>query len=165
VSTAAHRGPMGGAGSDREKAGGTMTLAARPSRAVTQRCQGCERRFAPSRRDARYCSGACRQRAHRARADVHDIDRQIDEAKARYWRLIRRKAEALSVHVSRIVTDEAQFVDPEGNVYVRGKLAGAVRPNRPGWAAWGLEAAGPPFSPPTGSWVPAEGHRAGRNEQ
>lgn len=36
-------------------------------------CVGCSRAFAPSRSDAKYCSDACRQRAHRRRhrGDVH----------------------------------------------------------------------------------------------
>ncbi|HKT05196.1 MAG TPA: hypothetical protein VJT31_37245 [Rugosimonospora sp.] len=39
---------------------------------MTRLCHGCSGEFVPSRSDARYCSGACRQRAHRqrqARAD------------------------------------------------------------------------------------------------
>ena len=31
------------------------------------RCERCDRLFAPARRDARYCSDACRQAASRAR--------------------------------------------------------------------------------------------------
>ncbi len=60
--------------------------------------------------------------------------------------------------MSQVVTAEAQFVDVEGNVYMGGptggldpadrRLVGRTTPHRPGWAAWGLEAAGPPPPPP-----------------
>jgi hypothetical protein len=33
-------------------------------------------------------------------------------------------------------------VDEQGNVFMHGELVGRKEPNRPGWAAWGLEAAG-----------------------
>jgi hypothetical protein len=46
------------------------------------------------------------------------------------------------------VTDEAQFVDVDGTVYMRGVRVGRVEPDRAGWASWSLEAAGPPWSPP-----------------
>lgn len=127
----------------------------KPSRRVTRpksKCAACGAKFLPARRDNRYCSGACRQRAHRARAAVSDIDRRIDEAKALYWSLIREKAEGTGLERSQVVTDEAQFVDKNGYVFVRGELVGKKKPHRPGWAAWGLEAAGGPFSPPT-VWI------------
>jgi hypothetical protein len=121
-------------------------------------CTTCGTKFVPSRRDNRHCSGACRQRAHRARAHVDDIDRRIDEAKALYWSLIREKAEATGQGVSQVVTDEAQLVDTAGNVFVRGKRVGVKTPHRPGWGAWGLEAAGPPYSPPTRWMASGETH-------
>ena len=130
-----------------------------PSRPVTRpkvRCAACERKFVPTRRDSRYCSGACRQRAHRARAGIDDFDRRIDEAKRLYWSLIREKVEATGRSASQVLTDEAQFVDEEGDVFKGwpgGELEfiGKTAPRRPGWSSWGLEAAGPPFSPPTGA--------------
>jgi hypothetical protein len=66
------------------------------------------------------------------------------------WRLVREKAEALRVSMSQIVTDEAQFVDGNGNVFMHGKLVGKTGCEvRPGWSSWGAEAAGPPFSIPS----------------
>lgn len=115
-------------------------------------CLSCGTKFVPTRRDNHYCSGACRQRAHRARKNVSDIDRRIDEAKKRYWSLIREKAEATGATESQVLTDEAQTVDEDGNVFVRGKLVGKTKPFRPGWSSWGLEAAPPPFAPPTPYW-------------
>jgi hypothetical protein len=50
--------------------------------------------------------------------------------------------------------DEAQFVDEAGHVTMHGRVVGHTEPHRPGggaaWAAWGLDAAGPPFIPPLG---------------
>jgi hypothetical protein len=34
---------------------------------LTRRCESCHEEFTPTRSDARYCSGACRQRSHRQR--------------------------------------------------------------------------------------------------
>jgi hypothetical protein len=34
---------------------------------LSRRCEDCNREFTPHRTDARYCSGACRQKAHRSR--------------------------------------------------------------------------------------------------
>lgn len=130
-----------------------------PSRAVTRtKCVVCGKKFKASRRDTKYCSSMCRQRAARARGTASDIDREIDEARKLYWSLIRRKAEAEGVSKSQVVTAQAQFVGENGNVYMGGgamggmsegrRLVGRATANRPGWAAWGLEAAGPPFSPP-----------------
>jgi hypothetical protein len=119
----------------------------KPLRAVT-RCVVCQKRFKASRKDARYCSDACRQRAARSRAQVDDLDRQIHDARVLYWTLVRRKAEALGTSPSQVVTAEAQFVDGDGNVYMHGRHVGHTEPHRPGWAGWGLEAAGPPWSPP-----------------
>jgi hypothetical protein len=113
------------------------------------KCVACGSKFPPARGDARYCSGACRQRAHRARAGAEDIDCRIDEAKALYWSLLREKAEATGRSMSQVVTDEAQLVGAAGHVFVRGEFVEKQRPHPPGWAAWGLEVASTPFVPPT----------------
>lgn len=123
----------------------TATKASRP---VTQPCATCRRRFTPARGDARYCSAACRQRAHRARANLDDLDRRIEAARLHYWQLVREKAEAHGVEASRVVTDEAQEVDLDGAVHMHGQVVGHTTPHRAGWAAWGLQAAGPPWSAP-----------------
>jgi hypothetical protein len=39
-------------------------------KAQTPRCRNCQRAFEPARKDARYCSNACRQRAYRQRGDA-----------------------------------------------------------------------------------------------
>jgi hypothetical protein len=51
-----------------------------------------------------------------------------------------------------------QVVDTDGNVFANnadpkalygcGQWVGQIKPSQPGFVAWGLEAAGPPFSPP-----------------
>jgi hypothetical protein len=123
------------------------------SRTVTRaRCAACGAKFKASRRDARYCSGRCRQRALRARAEQDDLLRQLEEAKRHYWGLVRRYAEALGEPESRVLEGEAQFVDEARNVWIRGEFAGHGRPPRSGEAGWGLEPAGPPWSPPT-DWI------------
>jgi hypothetical protein len=109
----------------------------------------CGAKFRATRRDARYRSGRCRQRAQRARVEQDDLLRQIDEAKRHYWGLVRRYAEALGTSEAQVLTDEAQFVDEAGNVWIRGEHAGHAAPPGNGRAGWGLEAAGPPWSPPT----------------
>jgi len=130
-----------------------------PSRAVTRaKCVVCDRKFKASRRDAAYCSGACRQSAARARAATSEIDREITEARRAYWALIRCKAEAEGKSTSQVMTAQAHFIDEHGNVYTGGahggllegerQLVGRTKPLRPGWSVWGLEAAGPPFNPP-----------------
>jgi len=126
-----------------------------PSRAVTRRtCAGCGQRFRTGRSDQRYCSGACRQRAHRARAQLDSFDRAIEAARLHYWSLVREKALARGVPQSQVVTDEAHFITEDGDVWTGwgpgsgGRLVGHTEPHRPGWAAWGLEAAGPPWSAP-----------------
>ena len=101
---------------------------------------------------ARYCSGRCRQRALRARAEQDALLRQLEEAKRHYWALVRRYAEALGADESRVLEVEAQFVDEAGNVWIRGEFAGHAAPAADGRARWGLEAAGPPWSPPT-DWI------------
>ena len=124
----------------------------RPVTLAKAKCAACGRKFAPTRRDSRYCGPACRQRAYRARARGDDIDRRIDEAKRLYWSLIREKVEGTGRDPEQVMTDEAQFVDERGNVFLRGKLVGKKIPDRRGWASWGLEAGGRAFSPPTG-WI------------
>ena len=122
---------------------------AKVSRNVTAiRCAGCPRKFKPKRRDAKYCSGACRQRCARARAVLADIDREIEVVRLRYWSLVARKAAGQGVPESTVLTGQAQLVKEDGSVYMGGRLVGKTTPPRPGWTLWGLEAAGPPFSPP-----------------
>jgi hypothetical protein len=132
-------------------------MSPKPSRPVTRKCAICRASFTAKRRDARYCSGKCRQRATRARQASDDINREIEAARRYYWALVRLAAEARGVGVSQILTEQSQSVDAQGNVFMGGrlgglgpgaKLVGRVTPHRPGWTAWGLEAAGPPFSPP-----------------
>jgi hypothetical protein len=109
------------------------------------KCLVCERRFTPARRDARYCSPACRQRAHRGRSQQDDLHREIEATRRRYWQLVAQ----LNAHDGdQAVTNLSQLVTENGDVYMHGKLVGQTTPHRPGWAAWGLEAAGPPFMPP-----------------
>lgn len=125
-------------------------MTSKPSRPVTARCATCGRRFTPQRRDQRYCSAKCRQRSYRARAKIDDLDQQIELARRHYWGLIRQKAEALlGLTESQILTREAQTVDERGNVFMHGQHVGHTTPSRPGRASWGLEAAGPPWMPPT----------------
>ena len=139
------------------------------------RCIACAKGFRPRRKDNRYCSGACRQRARRARRELGNLDQQIEEARHRYWALIQMKAEATGGNRSRIVTDEAQLVDEEGNVFMKGKHVGKVKPDphREGWSMWGIEAAGPPFSAPPAATdrsrvvahLKTEGKKRSRNEK
>lgn len=117
----------------------------------------CGAKFQPRRLDAKYCKPACRQRSHRARAGVSELDREIEETRVHYWKLIAQKAHALGRARLQIVTDESQYVDADGNVFVGGVLGGGgwrlagrtAQPHRQGWSAWGLEAAGPPWAPPS----------------
>lgn len=138
--------------------------AAEPSRTVTRRrCVACELSFNLRRKDARYCSAACRQSAARARAGRDSLSREIDEAKARYWALVLQQAQARVVAESDVMTEQAQFVDSDGRVYIGGKLVGRRGRDpdcrcshcRLGWATWGLEAAGAPFASPA-DWVDAQ---------
>ena len=132
----------------------------KPSRRVTRvRCVVCDTKFAAQRKDARYCSGKCRQQAARSRAAGHEWQRRLDELRRAYWNTVREAAEARGVHVSRVVTEQAQLVTTDGRVYMGGsggglgdgaRHVGYAKVDRPGWARHGLEAAGPPFSPPTG---------------
>jgi hypothetical protein len=128
---------------------GVVVVSRKPSRPVTRpKCAACAQPFLARRKDARFCSGRCRQRAARARAASDDLAREVEAARRHYWALVRRAAEARGVELSQVVTEQAQSVDERGNVYMGGRLVGHVEPHRPGWSAWGLEAAGPPFSPP-----------------
>ena len=123
----------------------------RHTRAVTNRyaiCAACQRKFKPKRSDARYCSDACRQAAHRARAKEDELEVEIRRARVRYWRLVAELARARGVKPSVMLTNEAQIVDEHGNVFMYGEHVGRKDPHRAGWTAWGLEAAGPPWSPP-----------------
>jgi hypothetical protein len=132
--------------------------ARKASRAVT--CVVCEQRFKPSRRDARYCSPRCRQRAARARAGSNTLLAEIDAAKAHYWELVSRYAEARGLSVAAVNTDQSQTLDEKGRVFIRGELVGFAKPARAGWTQWGLEAAGPPWSPPTDYMHKAFGPKA-----
>ena len=136
------------------------------SRNVTRRkCLTCKDTFRPKRRDAKYCSASCRQRAHRARARLSDYEAAIEAARLWYWRLVAEYAVARGESAAIIVMEQSQLVDEEGHVYMgcepggwggfgqQRKLVGQVKHSRPGWSGWGAEAAGapfsvPPFSPP-----------------
>ena len=122
----------------------------KPSRRVTRRrCVVCNKSFIIKRRDARYCSGACRQQASRSRAGGHEWQQKLDRLRREYWDTVRQAAEARGVTVGQINTEQSQLVDENGNVFIRGEFVGTTKPVRPGWSASGLDAAGPPFSPPT----------------
>ena len=60
---------------------------------------------------------------------------------------------------SQVLTGEAQLVNEAGEVFMHGRQVGTTTPHRPGWAAWGLEAAGAPFNPPPYGVRPIEGRR------
>jgi len=139
---------------------GTAKKSAKPSRPVTVRCAAadCRNRFVPRRKDALYCSGACRQRKHRAAASTTDIDRAIERARVAYWALVLEKALKLGYPRNKVLSEESQYIDLDGNVYF-GPLGKPVRhagnqgkpPRHLGWHSWGLEAAGPPWcAPPSG---------------
>jgi len=115
---------------------------------ANKKCGTCGQRFKPARTDARYCSGACRQRAARARSRLTKLDREIEAARLTYWSLIREKEIALG---KEVMSRESQFVDADGNVFMYGQLVGRSEPVRPGWNACGLEAAPAPWCPPPGS--------------
>jgi hypothetical protein len=105
----------------------------KPSQAVTCRCAACGSKFKANRVDARYCSGACRTRAHRARAQLDALDREIEAARLRYWTLIAEKARA--VGGSAAIASEVQSVELDGTVRINGRAVGRREPHRPGWAA------------------------------
>lgn len=132
----------------------------KPKRPVTK-CPVCGAKFTASRRDAKYCSARCRQSACRARAIGEDeLARQIDETRSLYWQLIQQYAEAKGVHWQHVLTELSPTVTEDGEVYIRGEFRGWCKPQRPGWNAWGLEAAPPPFQVPT-KWVDEEMGRKG----
>ena len=131
------------------------------SRNVTRRkCATCSSSFRPKRRDAKYCSASCRQRAHRARSRPGEPEREIEDARQLYWRLVAEYAMARGASQEKILIEQSQRVDGEGNVYMgcedggmggmgpKARLVGKVTSSRPSWTGWGLEAAGPPYSPP-----------------
>jgi len=74
--------------------------------------------------------------------------REIEATRRRYWELVRRLKNDRGTDA---VTDQAQLVDEDGNVFIGGKFIGTLEPFGAGWAAWGLEAADPPFRPPPSS--------------
>jgi hypothetical protein len=132
------------------------------SRSVTsRRCLACDGRLPKAARaDTSYCSARCRMQAHRARLRLDAIDVELAASRRRYWELVREKAMALGVAQSQVVTAQAQLVTESGDVYMGGPvgglgadavLVGRTKPHRPGWSAWGSEAAGPPWSTPLGS--------------
>src|SRR4051794_6343030 len=90
-------------------------------------CRGCKRRFNPKRADAVYCTPACRQRAYRARAKQTDLEREIEATRNRYWKLVRQ----LEIVNPNFNTENAQFVDEDGGVWVRGSRVGQIEPHRP----------------------------------
>lgn len=126
-------------------------------------CVVCGAKFTAKRSDARYCSGRCRQSALRARSGedtLGQLARLIDETRSLYWKLVQQYAEARGIRPESVLTELSPTVTDGGEVYVGGKFAGWAEPRRPGWSAWGLEAAPPPFLPPT-KWADGEfGRRA-----
>jgi hypothetical protein len=115
------------------------------SQPVTRECAACGAKFKAARKDKRYCSGRCRQRALRARDNQQDdLLREIEETKRRYWELVDCYREATGR-----MPIQTQFVDEHGNVFIGNRLVGRSRLHEVGWAFWGNEAAGPGFSPPT----------------
>jgi hypothetical protein len=62
---------------------------ARRPRERRQVCTGCRREFIPARRDARFCSDACRFRAYRrrlaAKAADDDLARLDHDAATNLW--------------------------------------------------------------------------------
>ena len=115
-----------------------------------KKCAECGASFRTRRADARFCSGACRQRTHRLRSnDVHGLLQQVDATRRQYWKLVDQLRATLGWPKSKVLSDLlAQFVDGQGRIYLRGQLIGQGQLTRPGWTCWGLEAAGPPFCPP-----------------
>jgi hypothetical protein len=80
--------------------------------------------------------------------ELAKLDEEIAEARRAYWNAVRRRAEAEGITFFAAVTAQAQTVDPQGNVFIGGKLVGSTEPPRNGWHTWGIEAAGAPFSTP-----------------
>ncbi len=115
-----------------------------------KKCAECGESFRTRRADARFCSGACRQRTHRLRSnDVHGLLQQVDATRRQYWILVDQLRATLGWSKTSVLSELlAQFVDGQGRIYLRGQLIGQGQLTRPGWTSWGLEAAGPPFCPP-----------------
>ena len=126
-------------------------------------CLACVKRFRPTRLDARYCSAACRQRAHRARAHIARIDREIEATRLHYWQLIERKAHALGVSVGEVLVDESQSVDDQGQVEIHGRLVGKIRPYPRGSATEAVKTAGTNTEPVAANWVRDAPRRSGRH--
>ncbi len=137
---------------------GDLARARRGGRAV---CSVCLANYRPKRADSRYCSAACRQRAFRARADSEQaLLQQIDETRVHYWQLVAKLALTLRMSTVWIRSNYlSQWVDEDGYIYMRDRLIGRATPTRAGWAGWGLEAAGPPWCPPTAHYTPTEAER------
>src|SRR5262245_25840363 len=95
----------------------------KPSRSVTRTCS-CGQKFRPKRRDAKFCSGRCRQRAVRAGRLVSNIDAEIEHHRLAYWAAIKRKAEANRISVAEVLTGESQRVEPDGRVFMGGSMGG-----------------------------------------
>ena len=126
-----------------------------PSRSVTKKCVTCGKKFKANRSDAKYCTQACRQSAHRARAELDDLDREIEEARLHYWELIAKKAKALGRVKTQALGEESVYLDMNGQVWMGGvlgggewRLAGNLK-EKGNWDVWGLDAAGPPWAPPS----------------
>lgn len=121
-------------------------------------CATCSAKFRPVRADAKYCSDACRQRAHRLRTDGFNVLMQdIDATRRHYWTLVAQLGTALRSRQAKAISELlSQHVDKEGYVYIGGRLVGRAEPTRPGWDSWGDEAAGPPFCQPSKTWEPTE---------
>jgi len=81
------------------------------------------------------------------RVDFRKLARAVDRVahRMRYWELVGQLAAERGADA---VTAQAQLVTENGEVYMNGKHVGRSEPVRPGWAAWGLEAAGAPWRPP-----------------
>jgi len=123
---------------------------AKPSRPVARIvCVVCEAKFTAKRKDARYCSAKCRQAAARARPQLDDLARRIDETRSLYWQLVQQYAEARGIRPAVANTEMSPTVTADGEVWINGRMVGWAKPQRPGWSAWGLEAAPPPFMPPS----------------
>lgn len=114
--------------------------------------------YKQTRQDTKYCSPACRQKAHRVREDNAgtDLDREIERARLHFWSLVYQKAIATGTTRSEVLTYVANYIDIDGNVFEgfpggEGRWVGKVGPKgmpSDGWETWGLEAAPPPWRPP-----------------
>ena len=70
-----------------------------------RRCQVCGMTFSTTWRTTRFCSGTCRQRVCRARRQLVVIDEKIEEARKRYWALVRKKEIALGAKESKVPSE------------------------------------------------------------